>query len=1268
MSRSSFSRRLRRSGSRRRMCWRIDLLPPRTLRGLRLGASATAVAVALLANPMPAFGVDECGSIAPGGTATCISAGNPYADGITYTVDDLTIVLESGVAVATDAAGEDGVSTVAGGALVVDAIAGSVITTVGDHSEGVYAYSSDGAVTVSVADVTTTGLAAEGVDARSLGAGADGAVSVTATGTISTAGNFAYGARAFSSGGPVTVNVAGVTTTGDFAAGVSALSTGTGAYGAVSVTATGVLSTGGFASVGVLAIGTGGPVTVSVAGVTTAGDFAAGVYAQSSGTGADGVVSVTATGPISTAGYEAEGVFATSSDGPVTVSVAGVTTGGDKAEGVYAYSSDGAVTVSVADVTTTGLAAEGVDARSLGAGADGAVSVTATGTISTAGNFAYGARAFSSGGPVTVNVAGVTTTGDFAAGVSALSTGTGAYGAVSVTATGVLSTGGFASVGVLAIGTGGPVTVSVAGVTTAGDFAAGVYAQSSGTGADGVVSVTATGPISTAGYEAEGVFATSSDGPVTVSVAGVTTTGDYAEGVYAASAGTGANGAISVTATGTISTMGYKADGVYAGSAHGPVTVSVAGVATAGDFADGVYARSFGAGTDGAVSVMATGPVSTGGFAAAGVLALGSNGPVTVSVAGVTTAGVLSDGVYARSNGVGANGAVGVTVSGDVSTTSVLADGIFVRGVSSSIVITSTGSVSSALAYSIYSYGETIDTVSVFGGLAGMSDLNEGNDAVTFFSTANIAGLTLFDAGLDTDALTFNGLVTNIDADEFVNFETATFTNGAFITSNGVGASLLSAPNGVFIVNGSTLRLGDMDDILGTVTIDATSALLAFGDSPGMNTITGDLNLAGLLDLTDGDPDDQTDVTGQLNGQGGTIALDVSFHPDGPVESDLVTFGGDLTGMALVYVNPVAAAAPPGAPPPLISLGGAALADIELATPVEVDGLFFGLEQIGGSYFLDVDGVTTEVAGALALSAAFAPINRDLFGDLGARIGTGDALRRPGMADGGAGVWARGGGTFHDGEAGEGTAGVDFDMTHFFVQLGVDAFRAETAGGAVVGAVMVQYGQSDGDVDQDGVGPSTDFNIDSYGAGIDLTWYAGDGDTYVDLAGMVNWHDIDVAGQDTDAMSYTVGLEAGTRFPAGGALSVAPMGQLVYSRADMDDLSLPSVLNGSSAVSVDNPESLEARASVMLELGLGGGSSVQFGGGIAYELLGESTTSFGNSEVDTDFGGLSSEVMARGQFRVSETVTAFGDVRGRKAFGSDGVDSIGGLIGIRIDF
>jgi len=253
-----------------------------------------------------------------------------------------------------------------------------------------------------------------------------------------------------------------------------------------------------------------------------------------------------------------------------------------------------------------------------------------------------------------------------------------------------------------------------------------------------------------------------------------------------------------------------------------------------------------------------------------------------------------------------------------------------------------------------------------------------------------------------------------------------------------------------------------------------------------------------------------------------------------------------------------------------------------------VDGVVYGLGRDGNSYFLVLDGtVSEEVAGAMALSAALLAVNRDLFGNLGARIGTGDALRRPGLADGGNAIWARIGGTRHDAEVGESGVDVDFDMDHFYAQVGADLFRAGAGAGAVVGAVMAQYGSASADVGQPSLGPSIDVDVDSYGFGLGATWYLGDGETYVDLTGMVNWHDIDVAKESTDAMSYTVGLEGGSRVPMGEGFALAPMGQLVYSRASVDKFTLPSALNGPGKLKLDDPESLEARALAMLELDLG---------------------------------------------------------------------------------
>ena len=241
MARSSVSRLKRKGRGAHRTTWATRIIPPRTRQALLSGASVAVLAAALIANPNPSFADDECDPDT--GTATCTAAGgptegNPFEDGISYFVNDLTIVLESDVVIDTDANDEDGVSTIASGNLAVQGADGSFIHTVGDDASGVHASSSNGTVTVGVTTVTTDGEDSHGVYARSYGIGDYGAVSVTATGLISTMGDDAQGVHAYSEYGPVTVSVAAVTTVGAVAEGVFARSFGIGAYGAISVTAT----------------------------------------------------------------------------------------------------------------------------------------------------------------------------------------------------------------------------------------------------------------------------------------------------------------------------------------------------------------------------------------------------------------------------------------------------------------------------------------------------------------------------------------------------------------------------------------------------------------------------------------------------------------------------------------------------------------------------------------------------------------------------------------------------------------------------------------------------------------------------------------------------------------------------------------------------------------------------------------------------------------------------------------------------------------------
>src|SRR5262249_5703938 len=108
----AMNRRARRAAAAQnsgRTHFTTHILPPRLRRGLLLGASGLTLAFAL-GLPERAEALNECG-IAAGAppSVTCKTTGNPYPNGIRYDVDDLTIVVKTGVIVdTTGASGEDG--------------------------------------------------------------------------------------------------------------------------------------------------------------------------------------------------------------------------------------------------------------------------------------------------------------------------------------------------------------------------------------------------------------------------------------------------------------------------------------------------------------------------------------------------------------------------------------------------------------------------------------------------------------------------------------------------------------------------------------------------------------------------------------------------------------------------------------------------------------------------------------------------------------------------------------------------------------------------------------------------------------------------------------------------------------------------------------------------------------------------------------------------------------------------------------------------------
>ena len=597
-----------------------------------------------------AAAASDCG-VPVGGVVIC-DAGNETpagayqdADGITYAVPNLTIEHPGDGVAPTEFISSGGAGNY--GTLVVNSSGAVEQTAVssGTAPAGIFAQSNDGGITITTTatgTVDTSGDTVEGIYARSGGAFA---VVVTALGTVNTVGGDSRGIVASSAGGPVIVTSAGVGTTGGGSTAIQATSGGSGVSGFVSVTVTGLASTLGGGSLGVNAESAGGPITIITQSVTTVAGGATGIRAQTGGVGDDGFISVTANGQVSTLGGGSRGIDAYSTGG-------------------------GTVIVQAQGVSTQGGGAYGIRAASNGAGS---VVVTTAGQVATVADGADGIVA-SSQGTVSITTAGVSTQGAGAEAIRANSSGVGSAGSVFITVSGQVSTLLDGSDALVANSTGGPVIVITQGVSTEGAGAQGILVNTGGTGADGAISVTAQGQVSTEKDGAEGIYARSAGGPVFVSAQGISTLGAGAEGIYARSDGTGAYGGIGIGVSGQVSTGGV---GIQARTQDGSVTINAQGITTSGGGADAVNVRQYAA-TGGLISVTLNGAVSAAGGGAGGVEIYGRGGAL-VRTQAITTLNDGGSAIEITNTGGSATGDIDVTAGGTIQTGGNGSDGIRAR-------------------------------------------------------------------------------------------------------------------------------------------------------------------------------------------------------------------------------------------------------------------------------------------------------------------------------------------------------------------------------------------------------------------------------------------------------------------------------------------------------------------------------------------------------------------------------------------------------------
>jgi uncharacterized protein YhjY with autotransporter beta-barrel domain len=472
-------------------------------------------------------------------------------------------------------------------------------------------------------------------------AGTSAAVSVVNEGTVTTSGDGAHGILAYTISGTGRAGKDSCTFCSAPSAG------GPGADGGmVSVENNGAIATEGDGAAGIVALSRGG----------TGGEGGYGgpwYYGRTGGAGGQGGTPVvTGTGSITTDGFQASGIVATSEGGigGNGGDASGGMGGGRGGRGGHA----GNVLIdSDMTITTHGDDSHGIWARSIGGGGGTGGSAGWLGTASggSGGNA-------SDGGIVTITNGGeITTGGLFSYGIFGQSIG--GFGGDGGKAAGLFV--GWGGTGTSA-GSGGRVDIlndETGSITTWGDYSHAIFGQSIGGG--GGAGGSGGGIAGIGGAAGAGGYG----GPVEIGNFGtIETWGINARGIFAQSIGGGGGDGGYGAGIGAVGGAGAVAsDGdTVAIENHGAITTHQRN-------AEAIFAQSIGGG--GGTGGDAGGIGSVGGGGAGG----GAGGDIFVTNGGsLDTRGFLSHGIFAQSiGGGGGNGGDSgglVSIGGDGSSTS----------------------------------------------------------------------------------------------------------------------------------------------------------------------------------------------------------------------------------------------------------------------------------------------------------------------------------------------------------------------------------------------------------------------------------------------------------------------------------------------------------------------------------------------------------------------------------------------------------------------
>jgi fibronectin-binding autotransporter adhesin len=733
--------------------------------------------------------------------------------------------------------------------------AGAIEAT-GNGGYGIWGVGSSGSITIDAGTVTTTGgiLATPGGARASNGVWATtgtGAVSITAD-SISTTGVGSNGILADSASGDVVIDSGVISTANTFAPGIQAKGHD------ITITSDQIQTTGG-ASPGIyVPVATGGVVIDSGAIQTSGGPAAAnGVTYVSAGIAAIAVagdLSITSD-TITTSGGGAPGIYG-NADGELSVVSGSVTTGGNAARGIEVEGLGG-VTISSESVTTTGNFAvfngETLDATGIYAASDGPI-VIDSGAVSTNGGLSNGIHAEGGAGAITIDSDEITTAGMGAFGIRAEGDG-----AITVTSGSIVNTGDNViegerpdASGIYAGSNNGPIVIDSGSVVTEGTLVHGIWAES-----HGAISITSD-ELSTSGDSAQGILAHTDLGDITIVAGRTATSGDYiTTAVNYDEFFPDAITAISESGDISITSEHASADGLYASaivaltSGGGDILID-SGLAT-GESNGGAVIYADGTAGEGADVVVISDSIVASGNAQ-GALTAVSTGDVTITSGSIVSTGGLFQGFSPTALVAESSAGDVVVTSGAISTAGDRTVGIIANAEAGSVSVTSDEiTTQSARGVMVSAAGEiTIDSGSVHSAVPG-----GGSGAHAIMVTAGEGAVIINSEEIVTDGGLSNGIhVANVDTSSYGR-RAATGGTGALtidsgtITTTGGGAWGIAVDHigPISITSDEIDSAGAGIHVHGGDTVDIVSGLVATQHGPGIIVYGDD----GAVSVTSGD-------------------------------------------------------------------------------------------------------------------------------------------------------------------------------------------------------------------------------------------------------------------------------------------------------------------------------------------------------------------------------------------------------------------------------